>query len=1040
MVVISLWKSTNLWKHLLTMEGEVAGRVRNFLEQPECMHLIERVLKSGSPDIAKDFTLHDEEHSFRVAQRMWEIIPEETKGILSSYEILLLILSAYCHDIGMTPSYNKVSGIQAAFEKNNNAQLPQHEKKDLQSWLDRQGINFDLDDNNEMEEGEKLSLLMSYCRSKHNDWSEEWIRTNLSALTLLGYTGWLQNLVDICKSHHFGKNQIASETFNPIIVDNSVVHLRYIALCLRLADVMEIDPERAPVILLNHRSVIEGSIPHWFKEQFASISIVEGKVIVVARPTHAFIHKAVVDASDWIEAETRLCHQLIEERPLSNIVPNNNLKHAWHIEPNITRDIREGGSYEYIDGTFRPNSKKLIELLAGTQLYDDPIVSIREVLQNALDAIKIQIGFKIHKDNILDPSALAFYQNRSNIDIRLFSKGGCYWFSCKDNGVGMDKETIKSSFLVAGAGKNHEIISLERECEKLGYPLNLTGHFGIGVLSYFMIADEIIMRTKRSAESTSGISQAWEFSIKSLDDFGELRMIDMASSGTEILLRLKPDSNITLPILQKFVKELVAKPPCRITLNDETKQHLDLNSGWSRNEDEFRRMIMNSFDEDEPGLVRNSRWEISMDPVPANPITKQHISELRNEMSKSLRIDSLTGDLGGNIGTFRITIPYFLIDDKASFAYYYENLDPEMQFYSKSHFSVSSSFFISWKGLSTAMDYRGKVGDSGYFLELDFTNSNKISVNVSRKHIQVGDSFKGVYEEVRTALTNYLTDNAEKFFDHSFGPLNLKIMGEEISIKDGSDWYQYCELEKDIFGLRPTEIPLLYVFNDSLSTKYYIADINLSQVYRRISNHQEPLFWGDKFEYERAMYVHGSEYKISYLQISSEFKQNKLSYIGNSAKFCPEWSELLCVKNYSGTWVFNQSSPLFFFINKDDTEYIESTWKEDSLLDQEYVSGILGSTSRCVAAFIYKVIKIDGRHDGVSTIQNEIFEQVLRTICADLKQEQILCLYNSDRLNYLFAYSPGKLDIVKSFDGIGRYLERPSVDWVVVEEDEQPNE
>ena len=50
------------------------------------------------------YTLHDPEHSYRVAQNMHRLIPSATLEFLNSVELSLLIYAAYLHDIGMASS------------------------------------------------------------------------------------------------------------------------------------------------------------------------------------------------------------------------------------------------------------------------------------------------------------------------------------------------------------------------------------------------------------------------------------------------------------------------------------------------------------------------------------------------------------------------------------------------------------------------------------------------------------------------------------------------------------------------------------------------------------------------------------------------------------------------------------------------------------------------------------------------------------------------------------------------------------------------
>ncbi len=55
-----------------------------------------------------EYTLHDGDHLFRVLNLMEKLIPEQTIKNLSSPELMLLVLSAFFHDIGMSPDEKQV--------------------------------------------------------------------------------------------------------------------------------------------------------------------------------------------------------------------------------------------------------------------------------------------------------------------------------------------------------------------------------------------------------------------------------------------------------------------------------------------------------------------------------------------------------------------------------------------------------------------------------------------------------------------------------------------------------------------------------------------------------------------------------------------------------------------------------------------------------------------------------------------------------------------------------------------------------------------
>ena len=70
------------------------------------------------------------------------------------------------------------------------------------------------------------------------------------------------------------------------------------------------------------------------------------------------------------------------------------VRRDWRLAPAVVRDIRPANdSYEYIDGAFRPDEARLLQLLSGEQLYGNPLVAVREeLLQNAFDAVREKIA------------------------------------------------------------------------------------------------------------------------------------------------------------------------------------------------------------------------------------------------------------------------------------------------------------------------------------------------------------------------------------------------------------------------------------------------------------------------------------------------------------------------------------------------------------------------------------------------------------------------------------------------------------------------
>jgi hypothetical protein len=98
------WDQTKLWQ-VLDGKTDATSKIVSARLQ-EILPDIQDVLAFTSSPI--DFTLHDAQHAFRVAERMMQVIPEPVHDQLSVFELALLLLSAYLHDIGMTPARRHV--------------------------------------------------------------------------------------------------------------------------------------------------------------------------------------------------------------------------------------------------------------------------------------------------------------------------------------------------------------------------------------------------------------------------------------------------------------------------------------------------------------------------------------------------------------------------------------------------------------------------------------------------------------------------------------------------------------------------------------------------------------------------------------------------------------------------------------------------------------------------------------------------------------------------------------------------------------------
>ena len=152
---------------------------------------------------------------------------------------------------------------------------------------------------------------------------------------------------------------------------------------------------------------------------------------------------------------------------------------------------------------FNVNLGGMIDILSN-HLYSTPKVFLRELLQNAVDAINLR---KSMDKNYSSPEINVFIEPNKSLRFR-------------DNGCGLVEEEI------------HKFISVIGESSKRSNNGAFIGRFGIGLLSCFIVTDEITLRT-RSAKQPDRIFEWHGFSD------GRYALSEIQSDmeiGTEIVI------------------------------------------------------------------------------------------------------------------------------------------------------------------------------------------------------------------------------------------------------------------------------------------------------------------------------------------------------------------------------------------------------------------------------------------------------------------------------------------------------------------------
>ena len=169
------------------------------------------------------------------------------------------------------------------------------------------------------------------------------------------------------------------------------IDLVKIACLLRISDAIHLDRRRAPSFLrtlINPQGVSE---KHWAFQARMAVPLVENNALKYSAAPAFSLELAeawwiAFDAVVMIDRELREVDRLLQKRGTGRM--NANRVEGVASPPDLSRYIETDG-WEPVDSTVRVSDvPKIVTTLGGERLYgDNPIFAIRELIQNAADAV-----------------------------------------------------------------------------------------------------------------------------------------------------------------------------------------------------------------------------------------------------------------------------------------------------------------------------------------------------------------------------------------------------------------------------------------------------------------------------------------------------------------------------------------------------------------------------------------------------------------------------------------------------------------------------
>ncbi|MER5217845.1 hypothetical protein ABT063_46935 [Streptomyces sp. NPDC002838] len=265
---------------------------------------------------------------------------------------------------------------------------------------------------------------------------------------------------------------------------------------LTVAHHMAVDPMLLSSLVAEHLGISEPVDVDAFRAALEALTwLREGprRRVLSTECPHPAVELALREHTDALDRTVRtVLHGPVGERALAWGVPA--AVGAGKVKPALGDDGKP--RYDTADVRFRLDGDRVRDLLMGEQLYQDRTLALRELYQNALDACRYRRA-RTELWNLRHPDDRDTW--KGEIVFVQGEEDGRPYIECRDNGIGMGRHELRHLFAFAGSRFVEERKFLEERAEWAaeGIPFHANSRFGIGVLSYFMLADEIRVTTTR---------------------------------------------------------------------------------------------------------------------------------------------------------------------------------------------------------------------------------------------------------------------------------------------------------------------------------------------------------------------------------------------------------------------------------------------------------------------------------------------------------------------------------------------------------------
>ncbi|KJY32715.1 hypothetical protein VR45_21810 [Streptomyces sp. NRRL S-495] len=332
------------------------------------------------------------------------------------------------------------------------------------------------------------------------------------------------------------------------------LRVRPLTALVRLAGLLALDARTLPDVLSEHLAVSDSVLArevlsalenaHWdADDRDGPVRELQLDAVCPHPAIHAALAAVVEEADELVQllaAEERRLPAA--EAALLGGLPS-------RVTDSRLRPAEESGRRAYDTPLLRFSlaQTEVRRLLMGEQLYDGKHeAALRELYQNSMDACR----YRAMRERYLRACGRSAGGWSGSIRVTTGEDERGRYVECLDNGVGMTAEQLKGTFTRAGRRfeqsgefRREQAAWLRQDSALRLYP---NSRFGIGVFSYFMLADEMTITTRPVGTDGRPAAEAMRVDIAGSGSLFRIRQADagaaaaLAGGGTAVRLYLKP--------------------------------------------------------------------------------------------------------------------------------------------------------------------------------------------------------------------------------------------------------------------------------------------------------------------------------------------------------------------------------------------------------------------------------------------------------------------------------------------------------------------